>query len=78
MKPERVAMMPDWPARMDAPMAALFLGIGVTKFLADVEAGTKPQPIRDGERKLWAKAQLEQFVYAEFGLGVSDNTWADV
>lgn len=75
---ERVAMMPDWPARMDAAMAALFLGISQTKFLEDVEAGSKPQPIADGKRKLWARRQLEQFVDAEFGLGASRNSWDDL
>lgn len=78
MKAERIALMPHWPARMDATMAALFLGIGVTKFLADVDAGTKPQPMWDGERKLWALKQLQQFVDAQYGLGAASNTWDDL
>lgn len=78
MKAERIALMPYWPARMDATMAALFLGIGVTKFLADVEAGTKPQPVWDGERKLWSLRQLERFVDAQYGLGASGDSWGDL
>lgn len=59
-------------------MAALFLGISQTKFLEDVDAGTKPQPVSDGKRKLWARRQLEQFVDAEFGLGASKGSWDDL
>lgn len=72
MKPERIALMPHWPARMDADMSALFLGISRTKFLEDVERGVKPRPIEDGKRKLWATRQLARFVDAEFGLPVDD------
>lgn len=86
MKAERVALMPYWPARMDADMASLFLGISRTKFLEDVERGLKPKPIEDGKRKLWATRQLERFVSAEFGLSVDDhgeqgasgNSWDDL
>jgi hypothetical protein len=36
--PERIALMPDWPARMDDDMAALYLGVGVTTFRDKVKA----------------------------------------
>lgn len=83
MKPERIALMPDWPARMDDDTAALYLGVGVTTFREKVKAKEYPQPVREGARLLWSRQQLERFVAAQFGLpvddghgaGASDNTW---
>jgi hypothetical protein len=38
----RVALMPHWPARMGEDMAALYLGVSMTKFRERVKAGTYP------------------------------------
>jgi hypothetical protein len=67
--------MPDWPARMDESMAALYLGVGLTTFRERVKAKEYPQPVREGARKLWARQQLDRYVDAQFGLGASDNSW---
>jgi hypothetical protein len=61
-------MMPDWPARMGEDMAALYLGVSETTLRAGVAAGRYPRPLKDGKRLLWAKAQLDRFVHAQFGL----------
>jgi predicted DNA-binding transcriptional regulator AlpA len=86
MKPERIARMPDWPARMDDDMAADYLGIGVTTFRDRVKAGQYPQPVHEGGRKLWSRQQLDMFIAAQFGLpvdasaptGATRNSWDDL
>jgi hypothetical protein len=40
----RIALMPDWPARMGEDMAALYLGVSLTKFRERVDAKVYPQP----------------------------------
>ncbi len=78
----RIALMPDWPARMGEDMASLYFGISLTAFRERVEAGTYPQPIREGKRKLWSRRQLDRFVDEQFGLphegGPEDGTWDDL
>jgi hypothetical protein len=72
--------MPDWPARMGEDMAALYLGVSLTKFRERVEAKSYPQPVAEGRRKLWAKRQLDLYVHAQFGIADPDEddpTWAD-
>jgi hypothetical protein len=78
MKPERIALMPHWPARMDETMAALYLGVSATGFREGVEARKYPAPVREGRRKLWAKLQLDRFVESQFGCATAsgnDRTW---
>lgn len=78
--------MPDWPGRMDDDMAARYMGIGVTRFRERVARGEYPQPVQEGGRKLWAKAQLDRFIAGQFGLpldeqsggGASQGTWDDL
>jgi hypothetical protein len=60
--------MPDWPARMDDDMAALYLGVGVTTFRDKVKARTYPQPVQEGLARLWSRQQLDRFIAAQFGL----------
>lgn len=78
----RIALMPDWPARMGEDMAALYLGISATTFRDRVGKGVYPQPQLEGRRRLWARRQLDRFVDAQFGLpheGVEeDPSWADL
>jgi predicted DNA-binding transcriptional regulator AlpA len=86
VKPERIARMPDWPARMDEVMAADYLGIGVTTFRERVKEKRYPQPVHEGARKLWSRQQLDRFIAAQFGLtidapgdqGASDGSWDDL
>lgn len=79
MKPERIALMPYWPARMDAEMAALYLGVGKTSFLEGVDARNYPAAVSEGHRKLWARVQLDRFVESQFGIAQpsEDRSWDD-
>jgi excisionase family DNA binding protein len=70
VKPERIALLPDWPARMDDDTAALYLGVGVTTFRERVRSKEYPQPITEGTRRLWSRQQLDRFIAAQFGLPV--------
>lgn len=78
MKAERIALMPDWPARMDAGMAALYLGISDDLLRAGVETGRYPAPFHDGGRVLWSRHQLDNFVDGQFGMltpAAKKNSW---
>jgi predicted DNA-binding transcriptional regulator AlpA len=79
MKLERIARMPDWPARMDEVMAADYLGVGVTTFRDRVRAKQYPQAVREGGRVLWSRRQLDEFVAAQFGIATASevNSWDD-
>jgi hypothetical protein len=73
--------MPHWPARMNAGMAADYLGVSLTTFLIRVASSEYPQPVAEGKRKLWAKRQLDLYVDAQFGIAnreQDDPTWADL
>lgn len=74
----RIALMPDWPARMGEDMAALYMGVSLTKFRERVEKTTYPQPVREGGRKLWSRRQLDLYIDAQFGLGAPKNSWGDL
>jgi len=87
MKPEKIAMMPDWPARMGEDLAALYLGCSESTFREKVRIGVYPQPVREGARKYWSLAQLDRFIAGQFGLPLdpegrvgasSGNSWGDV
>jgi hypothetical protein len=69
--------MPDWPARMNADLTALYLGIGHNTLNEGVKAGRYPAPVREGGRIFWAKRQLDEFVSAQFNLtdGAHKNSW---
>ena len=86
MTPARVALMPDWPARMGEDLAALYLGVSETTFRERVKARVYPQPVREGGRLLWARVQLDRFIASQFSLpvdggpgeGASGNSWDDL
>lgn len=86
MKPEKIALMPDWPARMGEDLATLYLGVSLTNFRDKVKAQVYPQPVREGGRLLWSRRQLDRFIAGQFGLpidetgaeGASGNSWDNV
>ena len=49
-------------------MAAAYLGISPSTLRQGSAFGRYPRPIRDGKRILYARAQLDRFVLAQFGL----------
>ena len=82
MSPDRIARMPDWPARMGEDMAADFLGISAGMFRGRVKSGEYPQPVKEGRRLLWSRRQLDRFVEAQFSLKptsqTEDASWDDL
>lgn len=79
MKLERIARMPDWPARMDEVMASDYLGVGVTTFRDRVRLRQYPQAVREGGRLLWSRRQLDLFVESQFGIATASegSSWDD-
>jgi hypothetical protein len=57
-----LARLPNWPARLKAPLAAAYLGLGQTKFLAGVKTGKYPAPVLDGGNRLWRLSDLTRWV----------------
>ncbi len=54
--------LPHWPRLLSADLAAGYVGIGETNFLAGVEAGRWPKPIAYGRRHLWDRLALDEAV----------------
>jgi hypothetical protein len=72
MTAERLSCLPDWPARMAAQTAALYLSVSLTKFNDGVRRKCYPAGVRDGGNIFWSRIQLDRYVAAQFGLG-NDN-----
>lgn len=62
----RLEGLPDWPARMTAPVAAAYMGISQNTFLTRFGA----VGIKEGGNTLWARAQLDRIVADQFGLSL--------
>jgi hypothetical protein len=80
---DRLSLMPSWPARMTAPVAALYMGISETTFLNRYGAMGR----KEGANTLWARAQLDLHIAKQFGLPHTDqpawpverdNSWDDL
>ena len=80
MNLEKLDRMPDWPARMTADIAAMFMGVSKNTFLTHYRA----IGVREGGNVFWARAQLERVVAKQFGLSQApggkpeDDSWDDV
>lgn len=61
---ERIKELPDWPARMTAPVAAAYMGISETAF----RDRFKDRGVREGANLLWSRGQLDAIVAAQFGM----------
>lgn len=78
---EKIERLPDWPARMTAPVAAAYMGISQSTFLARF----KDRGVREGANLLWARAQLDRIVASQFSLpqpaafggAERDTSWDD-
>jgi hypothetical protein len=74
--------MPDWPARMTADVAAMYMGISLATFRA--RYGTRG--VKEGGNVLWARRQLDRIIDAQFSLeqvatsavDLEPDTWADL
>ena len=76
----RLEGLPDWPARMTAPVAAAYMGVSEGTFLSRFGHYGK----KEGANKLWSKVQLDRLVAKQFGLpqpaapAARDDSWDDV
>lgn len=80
MNPSRLASLPDWPARMTSDVAALYMGVSETTFLARF----RPLGVREGGNVFWARRQLDRVIDTQFALpqlaapAARDDSWDDV
>lgn len=77
----KIEGLPDWPARMTAPVAAAYMGISEASFISRYG----PFGVKEGANKLWAKAQLDRMIAKQFKLSQArgaaaerDDSWDDV
>jgi hypothetical protein len=71
----RLQQMPDWPARMTAPIAALYMGgMGESTFLERYRSIAK----KEGGNTYWAKEQLDRLVREQFDLAAPEQSGAGV
>ena len=64
--------LPDWPARMQAPLAAAYLGISQTKFALGVKDARYPKGVADGGNVVWHRRALDDWVETD-RLGVEGS-----
>lgn len=70
-----LAQYPDWPARMQAPLAAAYLGVSRTKFSLGVSKGRYPKPRHDGGNALWHRKDLDDWLALERGETDDGGEW---
>lgn len=61
----RLEKLPDWPARMTAPIAAAYMGVSQSTFLTRFG----DRGVKEGANTFWAKAQLDRIIAVQFDLG---------
>ncbi len=59
---ERLDKLPDWPARMTAPVAAAYMGVSPNTFTA--RYGTYSR--KEGANVFWSRAQLDRLIAEQF------------
>ncbi len=76
----RLEGMPDWPARMTADVASIYMGISKSTFT--MRFG--PIGVREGSNVLWARIQLDRIIAKQFAIpqpvmsGGGDSSWDDL
>lgn len=65
---EKIEKLPDWPARMTAPVAAAYLCVSQSTFLARFYSIGR----KEGGNTFWARAQLDKIVAEQFDLAPND------
>lgn len=63
---DRLERLPDWPARMTAPIAAAYMGVSQSTFLVRFGA----EGVKEGGNTFWARAQLDRIIANQFDLGI--------
>ena len=76
-----IERLPDWPARMTADVAAIYMGVSKTSFLTRFG----DRGVREGGNVLWARRQLDAIIDKQFALAQpsggapdGDDSWDDV
>lgn len=83
MKPEVLQRLPDWPARMTADIAAVYMSVSENTFRTRFgELG-----VREGSNVFWARAQLDRLIAKQFSIKQpraqarsedGDSSWDDL
>ncbi|TKD50539.1 hypothetical protein [Sphingomonas baiyangensis] len=81
MKAERLSTLPDWPARMTADVACLYMGQSQSSFLARYRQHGR----KEGSNVYWSRAQLDRLIANQFGMSQplalareEDRSWDDL
>lgn len=61
---DRMKDLPDWPARMTAPVAAAYIGVSETAFLGRFGS----IGVKEGRNRYWARMQLDRYIAAQFDI----------
>lgn len=61
---DRLEKLPDWPARMTAPVAAAYMDCSLATFLKRHGA----LGVKEGGNTYWSRAQLDQLILRQFDL----------
>lgn len=59
---ERLDKLPDWPARMTAPVAAAYMGVSPNTFTARYSTYSR----KEGANVFWSRAQLDRLIAEQF------------
>lgn len=76
----RLEGMPDWPARMTADVASIYMGVSKSTFTTRFGA----IGVKEGANVLWARMQLDRIVAKQFAIpqpvasGDGDSSWDDL
>ncbi|WP_375292252.1 hypothetical protein [Sphingomonas melonis] len=66
--PDTPKVLPFIPRMLSADLAALYMGVSRSKFLARVDQHTYPAPTRDGGNTLWDLRLLDRYLDKRSGL----------
>ena len=67
---DRLKDLPDWPARMTAPVAAAYMDVSPNTFTARYRDVGR----QEGGKIFWARVQLDRIIAEQFDLGVEIRT----
>ena len=76
----RLEKLPDWPARMTADVAAIYMGISKSTFTTRFGSSG----VKEGANVLWARVQLDRIIAKQFAIaqpvanGDGDDSWDDL
>jgi hypothetical protein len=64
---DRLKDLPDWPARMTAPVAAAYMCVSQSTLLTRFGS----VGVKEGGNTFWARVQLDNIIAQQFGLPLS-------